>query len=47
MVGFRHEATRPILRELLASGAIRPGRVPRAWRRLTGTDRAGRPTAAA
>jgi para-aminobenzoate N-oxygenase AurF len=43
VVQFRHEATRPILRELMASGAFRSKRVPRAWRRLCGVDRTGQP----
>ena len=40
---LRHEATRPILRELQAAGAFRSGRVGRGWRRLCGVDRSGRP----
>jgi hypothetical protein len=42
VVELLQQATRPILRELLAAGAIRPGRVPAGWRRLAGVDRAGR-----
>jgi hypothetical protein len=42
---LRHEATRPILRELVGAGAFRRrgGRVTGAWRRLCGVDRSGRP----
>ena len=42
---LRHEATRPILRELIGAGAFgrRAGRVTGAWRRLSGVDRSGRP----
>ena len=43
VVQLRQEATRPILRELTAAGVVRRGRVPRAWRRLAGVDRAGHP----
>jgi hypothetical protein len=43
VVELRQTSTRPILRELLASGGIRPGRVPRGWRRLAGVDRDGEP----
>jgi hypothetical protein len=43
VVRLRSESTRPILRELLAAGAIPPGRVPRGWRRLAGVDRHGHP----
>jgi hypothetical protein len=46
VIGLRHEATRPILRELQAAGAFRAGRVPGGWRRLCGVDRFGRPLAA-
>jgi hypothetical protein len=40
---LRHEATRPVLKALQSAGALAPGSVPRGWRRLTGTDRSGRP----
>jgi hypothetical protein len=43
VTALRHEATRPILRELQAAGAFRSGRVGRGWRRLCGVDRFGRP----
>jgi hypothetical protein len=42
-VALRHEATRPILAALQSAGAIQAGSVPQGWRRLTGTDGAGRP----
>src|SRR5204862_370812 len=31
-VALRHEACRPILRELLDAGVLRTGRIPKAWR---------------
>lgn len=40
-IDLRNEATRPILRELIAAGAVRTGRVPRGWRHLSGVDRIG------
>lgn len=40
-ISLRHESTRPILAALQGAGAIT--KVPRGWRHLTGTDRAGRP----
>ncbi len=43
-IDLRHEATRPILAALQNAGAIT--RVPKGWRQLTGTDRAGRPAIA-
>jgi hypothetical protein len=43
-VAVRHEATRPIVATLLAAGALKPGRVPKAWRNLAGVDRGGDPT---
>lgn len=42
-VALRHEGVRPILRALEEAGAVAPGRVPRAWRRVAGVDRHGRP----
>jgi hypothetical protein len=42
-VALRHAGTRPILDALVDAGAIRRGRVPRAWRDLCGVDRHGRP----
>lgn len=44
MVRWRHESTRPVLAAVQAAGALHS--VPRAWRHLTGTDRAGRPVSA-
>jgi hypothetical protein len=38
---MRYTATRPILRELVAVGAMTPGRIPRGWRRLCGVDASG------
>lgn len=35
-VALRQQATRPILDTLVAAGVFQPGRVPKAWRRLTG-----------
>ncbi|MCU1426670.1 MAG: hypothetical protein JWL83_670 [Actinomycetia bacterium] len=46
IVQLRHEATRPILRELMSSGAFRAGRIPRGWRRLCGVDGTGQPVTA-
>jgi hypothetical protein len=43
-VAMRHEATRPILRALIDAGVLRPGRIPKQWRRLCGVDAAGEPT---
>jgi len=40
-VAVRHRATRNILRALLDAEVLRPGRVPRGWRRLCGVDRNG------
>jgi hypothetical protein len=45
-VAMRHDATRPILRSLIEVGALRPGRIPKGWRRLCGVDAAGDPVAA-
>jgi hypothetical protein len=33
---WRHEATRPVLKALVDAGVFAPGRIPRAWRALTG-----------
>lgn len=38
---LRHQATRPVLVALIEAGVLKRGRVPFAWRRLTGTGRAG------
>jgi hypothetical protein len=35
-VALRHQATRPILDTLVANGVFKPGRIPKAWRQLTG-----------
>jgi hypothetical protein len=35
-VAIRQQATRPILDTLVANGVFKPGRIPKAWRRLTG-----------
>ena len=40
---LRYEACRPILKAVMDAGFIRPGRVPRAWRRLCGVDKDGQP----
>ncbi len=40
---LRHRACRPVLATLLDAGVVRPGSVPRAWRRLCGVDRSGAP----
>lgn len=40
-VSLRHQATRPVLAALLASGVLR--RVPRGWRHLCGVDARGEP----
>ena len=45
-VALRYEATRPVLKALLDGGVLRPGRIPRAWRRLCGVDVSGAPLAA-
>ena len=45
-VGLRHEATRPILRALFDAGVLKPGRVPKPWRRLCGVDAKGEPVTA-
>jgi hypothetical protein len=42
-VQTRHQATRPVLAALIDGGALRPGRLPARWRRLTGVDRSGAP----
>src|SRR4051794_24194941 len=42
-VGVRHQALRPLLNALLEAGAFKPGRVPKAWQDLCGTDRHGQP----
>ncbi len=42
-LAMRHRATRPILQQLVAAGAVDPDRVPRPWRRLCGVDRHSRP----
>jgi hypothetical protein len=38
-VAIRHDATRPILEQMIDAGCIKRGRVPRGWRRLCGVDR--------
>jgi hypothetical protein len=38
---MRFEATRPILQVLIASGAVRKGAIPWAWRKLCGVRRSG------
>jgi len=40
---LRYEACRPILHAVMDAGFVRPGRVPRAWRRLCGVDKDGQP----
>jgi hypothetical protein len=35
-VAIRHQATRPILDTLVANGVFKEGRIPKAWRKLTG-----------
>ncbi|MGH8985759.1 MAG: diiron oxygenase [Acidimicrobiia bacterium] len=40
-IAVRHRATRNILRALLDAEVVRPGRIPRGWRRLCGVDRNG------
>jgi len=42
-VALKREATRPIVKAMLDAGVFRAGRVPAAWRRLAGVDRAGAP----
>jgi hypothetical protein len=36
-IAIRQQATRPIVDTLVAAGVFAPGRVPKAWRQLTGT----------
>lgn len=38
-IALRHEATRPMVAAMVEAGIFRPGRVPRGWRSLSGTDR--------
>jgi hypothetical protein len=45
VAAVRHQATRPILRELIKAGAFTPARIPRGWRRLCGVTRSGEPIA--
>jgi hypothetical protein len=42
-IALRHQATRPVVGALLEAGVLRPGSVPRPWRRLCGVDRRGLP----
>jgi hypothetical protein len=42
-LAIRYQATRNILRTLLDAGVLKPGRVPRGWRKLCGVDRSGDP----
>ena len=42
-LAIRHRATRSILHTVLDAGVLRPGRIPRGWRRLCGVDRSGSP----
>jgi hypothetical protein len=42
-LALRHESTRSVLAALQSAGVFARGRVPRSWRRLTGTDRGGQP----
>jgi hypothetical protein len=42
--GMRYEASRGVLNALIEAGVLRVGRVPKAWQRLCGVDRHGRPT---
>jgi para-aminobenzoate N-oxygenase AurF len=46
VIRLRYEATRPILRELIAAGAFPNGHILGGWRRLCGVDRFGRPVCA-
>jgi hypothetical protein len=45
-IDTRHQATRPVLAALMDAGALRPGRLPALWRRVTGVDRSGAPIGA-
>ena len=45
-VAMRHEATRNILRALLEAKVLKPGRIPKGWRRLCGVDARGNPATA-
>ena len=40
---YRRGAARPVLETLIEAGAVRPGCVPRPWRRLSHVDRHARP----
>ncbi|MGH9093976.1 MAG: diiron oxygenase [Acidimicrobiales bacterium] len=40
---LRRQALRSVLAALVDAGVFRPGRVPRAWRRVCGVDRTGQP----
>ena len=42
-IAVRHRALRPLLAALIDAGAIRPGSVPPAWRKLCGVDAQGQP----
>ena len=45
-VAIRHEATRGVLNALIDAEVLKPGRIPKGWRRLCGVDAQGQPTAA-
>ena len=45
-VAMRHEATRPVLKALIEGGALKAGRIPKAWRKLCSVDRHGKPVTA-
>lgn len=40
---LKHQALRPLLAALTDAGALTPGRIPSAWRRVCGVDRQGKP----
>ncbi len=40
---LKHRALRPLLAALVDAGAMAPGRIPRAWRRVCAVDRTGHP----
>ena len=40
---FKREALRPVLKAVMDAGVLKPGRIPRGWRRICGVDKQGNP----
>ena len=42
-IAFKHEALRGVLKAVVDAGVLKPGRIPRGWRRECGVDKNGNP----